>query len=80
MSNFITEKYNNKTVPLSCCFSTDPILFNNKVTYRPDCELWGIVIDVSDGYKGCGCVGQTKVQVSLHIGGLDNDGVLRHFL
>ncbi|KAA8593454.1 hypothetical protein FQN60_009570, partial [Etheostoma spectabile] len=37
-------------------------------------QFRGIVIDVGNADKSCGCVGQAKVQVAFHVSGLDNDG------
>lgn len=49
-------------------------------THRSDCQFWGIVVDIGDADEGRGCVGQAEVQVALHVSGLDDDGVLGHFL
>lgn len=43
-------------------------------------EFWGVVVDISDPHDGGGCVGQTVGGVSLHVGGLDDQGVLGDFL
>lgn len=50
------------------------------VTHRPDGQFRGVVIDVGDGDQSRRCVRQAKVQVSFHVGGLYDDGVLRDFL
>ena len=49
-------------------------------THRPSGQLWGVVVDVCDRDEGGGSVGQTKVQVALHVGGLNYDSILGHFL
>lgn len=43
-------------------------------------QLRRVVVDVSNANEGRGSVGQAEVQAALHIGGLNYDGVLRHFL
>lgn len=43
-------------------------------------ELGGVVIDISDPDDSGGCVGQTICGVPLHVGGLDDQGVLGDFL
>lgn len=50
------------------------------LTHRSDGQFGRIVVDVGDADEGSGCVGQTKVEVALHVSGLDDDGVLGHFL
>lgn len=50
------------------------------VTHRSDGQFWRIVVDVGDADEGGGRVGQAEVEVALHVGGLDDDGVLGHFL
>lgn len=49
-------------------------------THCSDGQLWWVVIDVCNGDQGSSRVGQTEVQVALHVGCLDYDGVLGHFL
>lgn len=49
-------------------------------THRSDGQFWRIVVDVVDANEGGGCVGQTKVEIALHVRGLDDDSVLGHFL
>lgn len=49
-------------------------------THRLRCELWRVVIYICDSDDG-GCrVGQTVHRVALHVGGLDDQRVLMHFL
>lgn len=43
-------------------------------------ELGGVVVDVGDPDDGGGGVGQTVGGVPLHVCGLDDQGVLGHFL
>ena len=50
------------------------------LTHRSGGHLWGMVVDVSHGDKGCGRVRQPKVEVAFHVSGLNDDGVLRHSL
>lgn len=49
-------------------------------THRPGGQLGRVVVDVGHRDEGGGCVGQAKVQVPLHVCGLDDDDVLGHFL
>jgi len=50
------------------------------VTHGSDGQFWGVVVDVGDADESRGRVGQSEVQVALHVGRLDDDGVLGHFL
>lgn len=50
------------------------------LAHRSDRQFWRIVVDVVDANEGGGCVGQTEVEVALHVCGLDDDSVLGHFL
>lgn len=50
------------------------------VSYHFSGKLWRIVIDVCDFDDGGGRVGEAVHGVALHVGGLDDQGVLRHFL
>lgn len=49
-------------------------------TYRVCGELRGVVVDVSNPDDSGGCVGQAICGVSLHVRGLDDQGVLGDFL
>lgn len=66
------KKKHFKSQSFLTCFAT--------LTYRPDGQFWWVVVDVSDGYERRGRVGEPKVQIALHVRGLDDNGVLRHFL
>lgn len=48
--------------------------------YRLSSKLWWIVINVSDSDDSGGCVGEAIHGVTLHVSGLDDQRVLRHFL
>lgn len=50
------------------------------VTYRVGGEFWWVVIDVGDPDDRGGGVGQAVGGVALHVGGLDDQRVLRDFL
>lgn len=50
------------------------------LTHRSGGQHGGVVVDILDSDDGSGCVGKAKVQVALHVGGLHDDGILRHFL
>lgn len=50
------------------------------VSYRLSSKLWWIVVNVSDSDDSGGCVGEAVHGVALHVSGLDDQGVLRHFL
>lgn len=50
------------------------------VSYRLSSELWRIVINVNDSDDSSGCVGEAIHGVALHVSGLDDQRVLRHFL
>lgn len=50
------------------------------VSYRLSSKLWRIVINVSDSDDSSGCVGEAVHGVALHVSGLDDQRVLRHFL
>lgn len=49
-------------------------------THRPGGQHGRVVIDVCDRDDGGGGVGEAEVQVSLHVCGLHDDGVLGDFL
>lgn len=49
-------------------------------TYSVRGELWWVVVDVGDPDDGGGSVGQAVGGVALHVGGLDDQRVLRDFL
>lgn len=49
-------------------------------SYRLSSKLWRIVINVSDSDDSSGCVGEAIHGVALHVSGLDDQRVLRHFL
>lgn len=49
-------------------------------THRPGGQHGRVVVDVCDRDNSGGGVGEAKVQVSLHICGLHDDGVLGDFL
>lgn len=49
-------------------------------THRFGVKLWRVVVDVSDGDEGRGRVRQAEVEVALHVCGLHDQCVLRHFL
>lgn len=49
-------------------------------TYCVCGELRGVVVDVGNPDDSGGCVGQTVGGVSLHVRGLDDQGVLGDFL
>lgn len=49
-------------------------------SYRLSSKLWWIIINVSDSDDSCGCVGEAVHGVALHVGGLDDQCVLRYFL
>lgn len=49
-------------------------------THRAGCELGRVVVDVGYGDDGRGGVGETVVQVTLHVRGLDDDCILLNFL
>lgn len=50
------------------------------MSYRLSSKLWWVVINVSDSDDSSGCVGKAIHGVALHVSGLDDQGVLRHFL
>lgn len=50
------------------------------VSYRLNSKLWWIVINVSDSDDSSGCVGEAVHGVALHVSGLNDQRVLRHFL
>lgn len=49
-------------------------------SYRFSSELWWIVINVSDSDDSSGRVWKAVHGVALHVSGLDDQSVLRHFL
>lgn len=49
-------------------------------THRVCGELGRVIVDISDPDEGGGRVGQAVGGVSLHVGGLDDQGVLGDFL
>lgn len=51
-----------------------------KHTHRFGVKLWRVVVDVSDGDESRGRVGEAEVQAALHVCGLHDQRVLRHFL
>ncbi len=50
------------------------------VTHSLSGELWSVVIDIQQAYDSSGGIGQTIRGVSLHVGSLNDQGVLRHLL
>ena len=50
------------------------------VSHRFSSKLWRVVINVSDSDDGGGSVGEAVHGVALHVGGLNDQRVLRHFL
>lgn len=50
------------------------------VTHSLSGKLRSVVIDIQQAYDSSGGVGQTIRGVSLHIGSLNDQGVLRHLL
>lgn len=50
------------------------------VTHSLSGELWSVVIDIQQAYDSSGGVGETIRGVSLHVGSLNDQGVLRHLL
>lgn len=66
--------------PPSVSAATASELGPSAETHRVCGELGGVVVDVSDPDEGGGRVGQAVGGVSLHVSGLDDQGILGDFL